>query len=238
VTHVEDDNDRGSEPNLACGMMEPPLPPQANAADSRSVTGWSVVWARLLVGMLVLICAEVFSGASLQVGLWHPWTLLMTYWLYFAHFFTTLAVRTGRTSFWSLYLWGVLFGLYESWITKVIWYGYSGDGNLVLGSIGPYGISEMSGGDRRTLAAPKARAVRRRCGPGGKARAQAGRPAIRGADGIGGCAVRVFAKSGSLGRHRPELRRLDHSWNSASCGRSRRGRCETLAQRRGDGKAS
>jgi hypothetical protein len=70
----------------------------------------------------------------------------MTYWLYFAHFFffTTLAVRKGRTSFWSLYLWGVLFGLYESWFTKVIWYGYSGDGNLVLGSIGPYGISEMS----------------------------------------------------------------------------------------------
>jgi hypothetical protein len=30
----------------------------------------------------------------------------------FAHFFffTTLAVWTGRTSFWSLYLWGVLFG--------------------------------------------------------------------------------------------------------------------------------
>ena len=81
-----------------------------------------VVWPRLLIGLYVLICAEVFSGASLQVGIWHPWTLLVTYWLYFAHFFffTTLAVRTGRTSLWSLYLWGVLFGLYESWITKVI----------------------------------------------------------------------------------------------------------------------
>jgi hypothetical protein len=104
-----------------------------------------VVWPRLLIGLYVLICAEVFSGASLQVGIWHPWTLLVTYWLYFAHFFffTTLAVKTGRTSLWSLYLWGVLFGLYESWITKVIWAGYGGDGKLALGRIGPYGFSEI-----------------------------------------------------------------------------------------------
>ena len=102
--------------------------------------------ARLAVGLVVLICAEVFSGASLAMGLWHPWTLVVTYWLYYAHFFffTTLAVRTGRTSLSSLYLWGVLFGLYESWITKVIWHGYSGDGKFVLGSIGPYGFSEIS----------------------------------------------------------------------------------------------
>jgi hypothetical protein len=99
-----------------------------------------------LIGWLVLIGAEVFSGASLQSGLWHPWTLVVTYWLYFAHFFlfTTLALWTGRTSFWSLYLWGVLFGLYESWVTKVIWHGYGGDGKFVIGSLGPYGFSEIS----------------------------------------------------------------------------------------------
>ena len=104
------------------------------------------LFARILVGLIVLICAEVFSGASLQKGLWDPWTLLVTYWLYFAHFFllTTLAVRTGRTSLSSLYLWGVLFGLYESWITKVIWYGYNGDGKFAMGHIGPYGFSEIS----------------------------------------------------------------------------------------------
>jgi len=87
------------------------------------------VAARLWVGGIVLVCTEVLSGASLQIGLWHPWTLLVTYWLYFAHFFllATLAVRTGRTSLSALYLWGVLFGLYESWITKVIWSGYGGD---------------------------------------------------------------------------------------------------------------
>lgn len=105
-----------------------------------------LVLPRLLIGLVVLICAEVFSGASIQVGLLAPWTWLMTYWLYFAHFFVlcTLAVWTGRTSLGALYLWGVVFGLYESWITKVIWFGYAGDGKLALGSIGPYGYSEIS----------------------------------------------------------------------------------------------
>lgn len=105
-----------------------------------------IIFSRLFVGLIVLVCTEVFSGASLGMGLWHPFTVLMTYWLYFAHFFlfTTLAIRTGRTSLPSLYLWGILYGLYESWITKVIWYGYGGSGKFVIGSIGPYGISETS----------------------------------------------------------------------------------------------
>jgi len=74
------------------------------------------LFPRLLLGLVVLICAEVFSGTSVQTDLWSPWTWVVTYWLYFAHFFffTTLAVRTGRTSLGSLYLWGMLFGLYES----------------------------------------------------------------------------------------------------------------------------
>lgn len=102
--------------------------------------------ARLLLGVVVLVCAEVFSGASLVQGLWHPWVWLVTYWLYFAHFFvfTSLAVVTGRTSLGSCYLWGVLFGLYESWITKVIWHGFGGDGEMALGSVGPFGFAEFS----------------------------------------------------------------------------------------------
>lgn len=107
---------------------------------------WGVVLSRLLIGFIVLVAAEVLSGSAVPMGLWHPWTILVTYWLYFAHFFffTTLAVWTGRTALTALYLWGVLFGLYESWITKVIWAGYSGDGTLAMGRIGPYGFSEIS----------------------------------------------------------------------------------------------
>ena len=117
--------------------------PESVVSGAREPT---VLFARVLIGLIILICAEVFSGASLRAGLWSPWTLLVTFWLYFAHFFffTTLAVRTGRTSLSCLYLWGVLFGLYESWITKVIWSGYSGDGKFAMGRIGPYGFSEIS----------------------------------------------------------------------------------------------
>jgi hypothetical protein len=113
---------------------------------SSGKTRSGILFARLLIGWIVIICAEVFSGASLRLGLWNPWTVLVTYWLYFAHFFffTTLAVRTGRTSLSSLYFWGVLFGLYESWITKVVWSGYGGDGTFAMGRIGPYGFSEIS----------------------------------------------------------------------------------------------
>ncbi|MFC1853930.1 hypothetical protein ACFL27_27415 [candidate division CSSED10-310 bacterium] len=119
----------------------------ASEEDIQAENSWSeVLFARLLIGIIILMCAEVFSGASLPLGLWHPWTLSVTYWLYFAHFFffTTLAVRTGRTSLSALYLWGVLCGLYESWITKVIWHGFSGDGKLAMGNIGPYGFAEIS----------------------------------------------------------------------------------------------
>ena len=37
-----------------------------------------------------------------------------------------LALIFKRRSLSSLYLWGVIFGLYESWITKVVWAGYMG----------------------------------------------------------------------------------------------------------------
>ena len=132
------ENDR-NKPSLSCNAA-------LQAIGDSSRMGPAVLSSRLLVGLVVLVSAEVLSGASLPAGLWNPWTLLVTYWLYFAHFFffATLAVRTGRTSFWSLYLWGVLFGLYESWITKVIWSGYNGDGKFAMGSIGPYGLSELT----------------------------------------------------------------------------------------------
>ena len=140
---IDDGDEQTSKPS---GIDRAPTSKPESEGNPPGTWRSNIVFPRLLIGLIVLICAEVFSGASIQVGLWHPWTWVVTYWLYFAHFFffTTLAVRTGRTSLWSLYLWGVLFGLYESWITKVIWYGYSGDGKLVMGSIGPYGFSEIS----------------------------------------------------------------------------------------------
>ena len=81
--------------------------------------------AALLLGTLSMLFAEVFSGASrmwfLDVG-----ALILAFPLYLGHalFFLWIALNTGRIKVEQLYLFGVLFGLYESWITKVLWAGY------------------------------------------------------------------------------------------------------------------
>jgi len=83
--------------------------------------------AIVLFGILTIIFAEVFFGSSplwfLGIGGW-----LVTLPLYGAHalLFLNLAMRYERTSLTQLYLWGVVFGLFDGWITKVIWAGYMG----------------------------------------------------------------------------------------------------------------
>jgi hypothetical protein len=81
----------------------------------------------LLTGALSMFFAEVCSGSSV---LWFltPWAWLLTFWLYLSHtiLFINLALVFRRTSLAALYLWGVFFGLYEAWITKVAWAGYMG----------------------------------------------------------------------------------------------------------------
>ena len=88
-----------------------------------------LIRSRLFIGLIAFTCTEIFSGASAGPRLYHPWPFLVTFWIYFAHlfFFASLAYYTQRTSLRSLYLWGCLFGLYESWVTKVIWFGYPGE---------------------------------------------------------------------------------------------------------------
>lgn len=83
--------------------------------------------ALLLVGILSMLFAEVFSGSSV---LWFlsAWSWFLTLPLYWSHtlLFLNLGFRLRRTSISDLYLFGVLFGLYESWVTKVVWAGYFG----------------------------------------------------------------------------------------------------------------
>jgi hypothetical protein len=96
----------------------------------------------LLAGTLSMFFAEVCSGASV---LWFVtgWAWLLTFWLYLGHFvlLVNLALHFKRTSLTSLYLWGVLFGLYESWITKVTWAGYIGD-QPILGTVLGFAVCE------------------------------------------------------------------------------------------------
>jgi hypothetical protein len=117
---VEREDDKVYKSPFQVMPFIPPLSP-GNRLPSRK----AAVACLLLAGMLSMLCAEVFSGASV---LWivQPWGWLVTLPLYFAHlvFFLNLALYFRRTSIPALYLWGVLFALYESWITKVAWAGY------------------------------------------------------------------------------------------------------------------
>lgn len=94
----------------------------------------------LLFGVLSMLFAEVFSGAS---TLWFltAWGLLLTLPLYLEHalFFFNVAVRTNRTSPRQLYFFGMMFGLYEALITKVLFTGYPGSTGPMVGSV--FGIA-------------------------------------------------------------------------------------------------
>jgi hypothetical protein len=89
----------------------------------------------LLFGVLSMLFAEVFSGAS---TLWFltVWGLLLTLPLYLGHalFFFNVAIRTNRTSLRQLYFFGMMFGLYEALITKVLFAGYPGSTGPLVGS--------------------------------------------------------------------------------------------------------
>lgn len=88
----------------------------------------------LLLGALSVLFAEVFSGAS---TLWFldSWGLLLVYPLYLGHavFFLNVAVLWKKTTPRQLYFFGMLFGLYEAFITKVLWFGYPNSTGPMVG---------------------------------------------------------------------------------------------------------
>jgi hypothetical protein len=92
------------------------------------------LWSILLLGALSMLFAEVFSGAS---TLWFidAWGLLLTYPLYLGHaiFLLNVAFLWKKTSPRQLYFFGMLFGLYEALITKVLWFGYPASTGPMVG---------------------------------------------------------------------------------------------------------
>ena len=103
---------------------------------------WTLI---LLIGCLSMFMAEVFAGSS-QMWFIDIWSLLVTFWLYLGHLllFLNLAMRKKRTSIPQLYLWGILFALYESWVTKVLWAGYPGSEGPAIALVGGIAILEFS----------------------------------------------------------------------------------------------
>jgi len=84
----------------------------------------SSILAIILFVFLVMVFGEVFRGTSplwfLGIG---GWFLLVPLYCTHALLLINLALRYERTSLTQLYLWGVVFGLYETWITKLTWAG-------------------------------------------------------------------------------------------------------------------
>jgi hypothetical protein len=98
-------------------------------------SGMKKLLSILLLGVLSMLFAEVFSGAS---TLWFldPWGLLVTFPLYLGHavFFFNVAFIYKKTSPRQLYFFGMVFGLYEALITKVLWFGYPGSTGPMVSS--------------------------------------------------------------------------------------------------------
>ena len=99
----------------------------------------------LFAGILSVFYAEVLSGSSI---LWFldPFGYLVLLPLYMFHLVIlyNFAVMFHRNSPRSLYLFGVLFGLYETWMTKVVWAGFPGSDQPLLGAPLGFAIAEMS----------------------------------------------------------------------------------------------
>lgn len=80
-----------------------------------------LAWLSLLAYGLPEIFAGSSPGGLADLGVW-----ALAIPLYALHLMSLsdLALRLRRLSWPALYLLGVIFGLYETWITKVVWAGY------------------------------------------------------------------------------------------------------------------
>ncbi len=77
----------------------------------------------LLLAAYSTFFAEVFAGSDL-FPFYHAWGLAVLVPLYGLHslILTTLIYRYGRPRLFTLVFAGMLFGLYEAYMTKVLWH--------------------------------------------------------------------------------------------------------------------
>jgi hypothetical protein len=97
----------------------------ARAAPSR---GRKVAFC-LIAGMLSVVCVEVPAGSTM-FPFFTVWGLLVVWPLYLLHsvFLAGVVFRWGKPGFWPLYAAGMLYGMYEAYITKVVWVSFRPEG--------------------------------------------------------------------------------------------------------------
>ena len=83
----------------------------------------------ILVGMISVVFVEVPAGSTM-FPFFTIWGLLVVVPLYLLHsvFLAGLVFRFGRPEFWPLFAGGMLYGMYEAYITKVLWTSFRPEG--------------------------------------------------------------------------------------------------------------
>jgi hypothetical protein len=87
--------------------------------------------------MISVIFVEVPAGSTM-FPFFTVWGMLVVLPLYLLHsvFLAAVVFRFGRPNFWTLYSAGTLYGMYEAYITKVLWTSFRPEGPfLTLGGI-------------------------------------------------------------------------------------------------------
>jgi hypothetical protein len=83
----------------------------------------------LFVGMISVMFVEVPAGSTM-FPFFTAWGLLVVIPLYLLHsvFLAGIVFRFGRPAFWPLFAAGMLYGMYEGYITKVLWTSFRPEG--------------------------------------------------------------------------------------------------------------
>lgn len=86
----------------------------------------------IILGALSTFFAEVTAGST-PLPFFSPLGLLLVFPLYFLHtlFFFCVVWSFGRPTLGVLYAAGMLFGMYEAYLTKVVWTSYSPEGPML-----------------------------------------------------------------------------------------------------------
>ncbi len=92
-------------------------------SKSRKVAFW------ILIGMFSVMFVEVPVGSTM-FPFFTIWGMLVVLPLYLLHsvFLVAVVFRFGRPNFWTLYSAGTLYGMYEAYITKVLWTSFRPEG--------------------------------------------------------------------------------------------------------------
>lgn len=106
--------------------MQTETVPAGTASARRKWLFW------IILGALSTFFAEVTAGST-PLPFFSRVGLLLVFPLYFLHtlFFFSVVWSFGRPTLGALYAAGMLFGMYEAYLTKVVWTSYSADGPMV-----------------------------------------------------------------------------------------------------------